>query len=150
MDDDTRIEKGELHELKIPNDVPINDISYMSGDNEPMINSSTVPHARSHKRHNILSYHLVQNVGACGYISMNHLRSEFNISDVLSQHWGYKNSYESLLKPILHHTSNVGSLIEHDDMKHNEDKYDPVKQPVVYSKQKMGSVETRKPLVRQS
>ena len=40
--------------------------------------------------------------------------------------------------------------IENDDMKHNEDKYDPVKQPVMYLKQKMGSVETRKPLVRQS
>ena len=60
MDYDTRIDKGEFREFKIPNGIPINNISYMSGDNESMINSSTVvPHTRSHKRHNILSYHLV-------------------------------------------------------------------------------------------
>ena len=149
-DYDTRIDKGEVYESKISNDVPINDISYMSGDNESMINSSTVPHARSHKRHNILSYHLALSMGACGYISMNHLRSESNVSDVLSQHRGYKNSYESLLKPIFHHTGNVGYLIEHDVPRYNEDKYDPVKHHIVYLKQKMGSVETRKRLVRQS
>ena len=37
--------------------VPINDISYVLGDKETMINSSSYPHAKLHKRHNILSYH---------------------------------------------------------------------------------------------
>ena len=79
MDYDTRTDKGEFHELKTLNNVPINDISYMSGNNEPMISSYTVPHARSHKRHNILSYHLLRIMGACGYISLNHLHSESNM-----------------------------------------------------------------------
>ena len=36
--------------------VPINDISYVFGDNETMINSSSFLHAKLHKRHNILYY----------------------------------------------------------------------------------------------
>ena len=34
------------------------------------------------------------------------------------------------------------NIIEHDVLRDNEDKYDPVKQSIVYLKQKMGSVET--------
>ena len=81
---------------------------------------------------------------------MNHLRSESNVPDVLSQHWGSKNFYERLLKQTLRHIGNVDSPIEHDVLRDDEDKYDPVKQSIVYLKQKMGSVETRTLLVRQS
>jgi hypothetical protein len=35
--------------------VPIRDVSYMFGDNESVINSSTQPHSKLHKRHNALS-----------------------------------------------------------------------------------------------
>ena len=76
--------------------VPINDISYVFGDNKFMINSSTVPHAKLHKHHNILYYHFVRSMVACGYICMNHLRSEFNVLYILSKHWGYQNSYDLL------------------------------------------------------
>ena len=31
---------------------------------------------------------------ACGHISMSHLRSKFNVSDILSKHGGYQNSYD--------------------------------------------------------
>ena len=46
--------------------VPINDISYVFGDNELMIYICTVPHTKLHKRHNILSYHFVRSMVACG------------------------------------------------------------------------------------
>ena len=65
--------------------VPINNISYVFGDNKS-INSSTVPHAKLHKRHNILSDHFVRSMVAFGYICMKHLRSEFNVLDILSKH----------------------------------------------------------------
>ena len=38
----------------------INIITYVFGDNDTMIKSSTIPHARLHKRHNILSFHFVR------------------------------------------------------------------------------------------
>ena len=120
--------------------VPINDISYVFGDNECMINSSTVLHANVHKWHNILSYHFIRSMVACGYISMNILRSEFNVSDILSKHWGYQNSYDLMLKQIFHHIGNVRSLIDHDVLRYIDDRYDPIKHPNVYLQLKTGSV----------
>ena len=73
---------------------------------------------------------------------MNHLRSESNVSDVISQHWGHKNSYERLLKQTFRHNDNVDSPTQHDALRDNEDKYDPAKQSIVYLIQKMGSAET--------
>jgi len=64
------------------------------------------------------------------------------ISDILSKHWGYQNSYDLLLKSIFHHIGNVGSLIDHVVLRYNEHMYDPIKYPIVYLQQKMGSVET--------
>ena len=90
---------------------PICDTSYVFGDNERQINSSTLPHARLHKRHNILSYHFVQSMVACGLMNLHHLRSELNLADVLSKYWGHQSVYETLLKPVLHHVGNVGSLL---------------------------------------
>ena len=89
-------------------------------------------------------------MAACGYISMNHLRSELNLSDILSEHWGYQNSYDLLLKPIFHHIGNVGSLIDWDVPRYNDNKYDPIKHPNVYLKLQIGSVESHKILSRRS
>ena len=75
---------------------------------------------------------------------MNHLRSEFNVSDILSKHWGYQNSYDLLLKPIFYHIDYVGSLIDHDIPRYNDDMYDSIKHPNVYLQLKMGSVESCK------
>ena len=143
MDCDNCIDKRDFHEPKIPNHVPISDIRYVSGDSEAIINKYTAPNGRSHKRHNIVSYHLLRIMGACGYTSMDYLRSESNVSDVISQHWGHKNSYERLWKQTFRHNGNLDSPIQHDVLRdNNEDKYDPAKQSIVYLIQKMGSAET--------
>ena len=94
--------------------VPINRISYAFGDNETMINSASFPHAKLHKRHNILSYHYVRSMIAAGFIAMHHIPSEANLADVLSKHWAYQSVYH-LLQPIFHHVGNTASLYEDDD-----------------------------------
>ncbi len=38
---------------------PIHERSYIFGDNESVVNSSSVPHAKLHKRHTALSFHRV-------------------------------------------------------------------------------------------
>jgi hypothetical protein len=48
--------------------IPIRDMSYMFGDNESVINSSTQPHSKLHKRHNALSFHHVREAIASGYV----------------------------------------------------------------------------------
>jgi len=61
---------------------------------------------------------------------LNHLHSESNVPDVLSQHWGSKNFYERLSKQTLRHIDNVYSPIEHDVLRDNEDKYDSAGQSI--------------------
>ena len=41
---------------------PVYDMDYVWGDNESMINSSTIPDSKLHKRHNILSFHFVRSM----------------------------------------------------------------------------------------
>ena len=89
--------------------VPINDISYVFGDNETMINSSSFPHARLHKRHNILTFHFVRSMISRGFIALNHLRSENNLSDILTKHWSHTSVY-NLLKPAFYHKGNTADL----------------------------------------
>lgn len=79
--------------------VPVFEISYVFADNESQIKSSSIPYANKH--HNILSYHYVRNQIAKGHICMNHIPSQFNVSDTLSKHWGHQLNYGNLIKPIL-------------------------------------------------
>ena len=118
--------------------VPINVITYVFGDNDTMIKSSTIPHARLHKRHNILSFHFVRSTISCGYINMQHIRSEYNFADVLSKNWSHQSVYDLLLKPLFHHVGNTEDLFEHDTITPNPSRYDPEKHPILYIDQDCG------------
>ena len=76
--------------------VPIHKCSYMFGDNESVINSSSVPHAKLHKRHTALSFHRVREAVAAGYISFNYLPGSDNPADILSKHWAYPTTWRML------------------------------------------------------
>ena len=88
--------------------VPITSKSFMFGDNKTMVQSSSFPYARLHKRHNVLSYHFVRSMVARGFIALHHLKSANNLADVLTKHWSHSSVY-NLLRPIFHH--NVIKLI---------------------------------------
>jgi len=91
--------------------VPVCENSYVWGDNEAQITSSTLPYARLNKRHNILSYHFVRNMVAKGFIRISHIPSEYNLADILSKHWSHQASYENLIKPLLHFHGDADDLI---------------------------------------
>jgi hypothetical protein len=82
--------------------VPLREKSYMFGDNESVVNSSTTPHAILHKRHNALSFHRVQEAIASGgvYVFL-HIPGENNPADILSKHWGYSSVWH-MLKVLLY------------------------------------------------
>ena len=103
---------------------PINIISYVFGDNESMVNSSTIPHARLNKRHNILSYHFVRSMVACGYINMQHVKSEYNFADFLSKHWSYQSTYPWLIRPLMHHCGDTRDFLEYNAPVYTQAEYD--------------------------
>ena len=80
-----------------------------------MINISTVPQAKLNNRHNILKFHFVRAMISAGYISLNHIPSNDNISDILSKHWGYIDVYRSTLKPLFRHSGNTEDLYDNND-----------------------------------
>ena len=46
--------------------------SYMFGDNETVVNTSSLPHGKLHKRHNALSYHRVREAIAAQILKFNY------------------------------------------------------------------------------
>ena len=80
--------------------VPINPTSYMFGDNESVVNSSSIPHAKLHKRHTALSFHRVHEAVASKYVTFTFLPGAYNPADVLSKHWAYSATW-SMLQCLL-------------------------------------------------
>jgi len=76
--------------------VPIREKSYVFGDNKTVIDSSSTPHAKLHKRHNALSFHRVREAVASKYVSIFHLPGEYNPADILSKHWAYASVWRNM------------------------------------------------------
>ena len=73
--------------------VPIQDQSYMFGDNESVVNSSSIPHAKLQKRHNALSFHHVREAVASKYAGFYLLPGADNPADIMSKHWSYTSTW---------------------------------------------------------
>jgi hypothetical protein len=69
--------------------IPIQEKSYVFGDNKTVIDASSAPHAKLHKRHNTLSFHRVREAIASKYVMIFHLPGKYNPADILSKHWAY-------------------------------------------------------------
>jgi hypothetical protein len=76
--------------------VPVHTCSYMFGDNESVVNSSSIPHAKLHKRHTALSFHRVCEAIAAKYVSFNFMPGSENPADILSKHWAYSATWRML------------------------------------------------------
>jgi hypothetical protein len=94
--------------------VPVHKQAYMFGDNESVVNSSATPHAKLHKRHTALSFHRVRESIAAGTIAYYHIRSEFNVADMLSKHWGFQTTWP-LLRPLMFWQGDTIRLFEDQD-----------------------------------
>jgi hypothetical protein len=80
--------------------VPLYKRSYMFGDNEAVVDSSSFPHSKLHKRHQALSFHRVREAVASGMLRFIHIDGPSNPADILSKHWGYQ-QVKNLLKYLL-------------------------------------------------
>ena len=80
--------------------VPLRESSYMFGDNKTVVDSGSLPHAKLHKRHTMLSYHCVREAIASGMVKFFHIPCEINPADILSKHWGHQQIWKQL-QPLL-------------------------------------------------
>ena len=91
--------------------VPLRDTDYMFGDNRSVVDSSTLPHAKLHKRHNALSFHRVREAIASKVVQFYHIPGIINPADILSKHWGYAQIWD-VLKPILFWEGDTSELLK--------------------------------------
>jgi hypothetical protein len=80
--------------------VPIEGPSWMFGDNQSVITSSTIPESSLNKRHNALSYHLVRECIAAEIIYFIHVEGKFNPSDLFTKILGWA-EFWPLIQPLL-------------------------------------------------
>ena len=67
--------------------VPLNEKAYMFGDNKSVVDSSSRPHAKLHKRHTALSFHCVREAIASKMLCFHFIKGSINPADILSKHW---------------------------------------------------------------
>jgi hypothetical protein len=65
--------------------VPIDGPSWMFGDNQSVVTSSTLPYSTLSKRWNALSYHRIREAIAAGYIRYEHIPGVENVADILTK-----------------------------------------------------------------
>ena len=94
--------------------VLIKNSSFMFGDNENVVNSSSIPDSKLHKRHNALAYHRTREAIAAGILRFHHVAGKTNPADILSKHWDLSSVWGSL-RPILFSAYN--SSVTDDDKK---------------------------------
>jgi hypothetical protein len=94
--------------------VPVNEKSFMFGDNQSVITNSTIPHSSLNKRHNALAYHRVREMIAADVLGYYWIDGKDNPADVVSKHWGYQQVWK-LLQPLLFYSGNTGVLLESDE-----------------------------------
>jgi hypothetical protein len=91
--------------------VPVYGKSYMFGDNESVVGSSTRFDAKLHKRHTILSFHRVRESIAAKILGFFHIPGSINPADVLTKHWAYHQVWKHL-RPILFWNSDTADIPE--------------------------------------
>ena len=99
--------RGTLHYMG----VPLRESSYMFGDNKTVGDSGSLPHAKLHKRHTMLSYHCVREAIASGMVKFFHIPGEINPADILSKRWGHQQIWKQL-QPLLFWKGDTRKLFE--------------------------------------
>ena len=89
--------------------VPVNGSTYLFGDNQSVITSSTIPHSPLSKRHNALSYHRVREAIAGKIIKFFHIDGKTNPADVLSKHCGHPQMWPHI-RPLLFYSGDTSEI----------------------------------------
>ena len=80
--------------------VPIQGPTYMFGDNQSVVTSSTLPQSTLSKRHNALAYHRVREAIAGKIIVFTHIEGKQNPADILTKFLPYA-TFWPFVRPLL-------------------------------------------------
>jgi hypothetical protein len=97
--------------------VPIEGHTILYGDNQSVVDNSTIPHSRLNKRRIALSYHRVQEAICANIMTFVWLDSKHNPADILSKHWS-RQMVCDLLHSLLFMTSFVKESLVTDPIGH--------------------------------
>ena len=90
--------------------VPIKDV-YMFGDNETVVNSTSLPQGKIHKRHNMLSFHKIRECIAAKVFKYIHIAGKTNPADILSKHWDMPSVWNTL-RPMMFWRGDTGNIVD--------------------------------------
>ena len=93
--------------------VPIREQSYMFRDNKSVVDSSSWPHTKLHKRHNALLFHCVHGAIASKFVNFTFLDGMYNPANVVSKYWGYQQVWTMLNLTLFFH-GDTAELYEDD------------------------------------
>ena len=85
--------------------------TYMFGDNKTVVDSSSKPKSKLHKRHVLLSYHRVREAIAAKVIKFVFIDGNINPADILSKLWGYQ-QIKTRLKAMLFWKGDTADISE--------------------------------------
>jgi hypothetical protein len=88
-------------------DVLVIEKSYMFGDNQAVITSSSMPYSSLSK----LAYHRVREMIAANIHGYYWVDAKNNLADFISKHWSYPQIW-NLLKPLLFFSGNTQDLLD--------------------------------------
>ena len=91
--------------------VPVGGATYLFGDNQSVVQSSSLPHGKIYKRHVMLSFHRTREAIAAGVVKFTHIYGKSNPADILSKAWGHQQVWH-LLRPILFWEGDTADLVE--------------------------------------
>ena len=118
--------------------VPVRGSTYMFGDNQSVITSSTISHSSLSKRHNALSYHRVREAIAAKIIKFHFIDGKQNPADILSKHCGHLQMWPHV-RPLLFYSGDPSQIPDPQD-KSTVAKADPG----AHNKVKPGAVKVNK------
>jgi hypothetical protein len=69
--------------------VPVNNKSYMFGNNQGVVSDNTIPNSSLNKRHNALAYHRVREMISAKILGYYWIDGKRNPADIVSKHLRY-------------------------------------------------------------
>ena len=80
---------------------PIGAKSFLFGDKRSVVTSATLPHSTLTNWHNILAFHRFREAIAAKLMAFYWIKSAYNLSDMLSNHWDHPTVYPMILKLLI-------------------------------------------------